>query len=307
MDVRSHSGQALVILLAFIASLVGGFLVVFSVGQTVNDKMKLQNAADAAAYSAAIWQARSLNYQAYLNRAIVANEVAIAQLVSLRSWSAYIGQTTRNVSRVASFVPPLAAPMRALAQGWSSVDRGIQASASPLEGGLSRWNVDVLSMAQAIAHQQAPIAAADLVTQVAQANDRRFEVAGATRLLQIRNAAQWQSSSRNVRSGEGGLNRFTALLMRSRDGFMSVAAGSFHPDRPCRFRGEVEPISSANTAGAVSTRSRCTSTSSRRTGVAGGMGVPLTAATAIARRGLTVAVCVAIHALPTGHQPADTA
>ena len=163
MGARSHSGQALVILLAFVASLVGGFLVVFSVGQTVNDKMKLQNAADAAAYSAAIWQARSLNYQAYLNRAIVANEVAIAQLVSLRSWSAYMGQTTRNVSRVASFVPPLAAPMRALAQGWTSVDRGIQASVSPLEGGLSRWNVDVLSMAQAIAHQQAPIAAADLV------------------------------------------------------------------------------------------------------------------------------------------------
>ena len=79
----------------------------FSVGQVINDKVRLVNAADAAAFSAAQWQARSLNYQAYLNRAIVANEVAIAQMVSLRSWSRYMDRTISNASRIGSFVPPI--------------------------------------------------------------------------------------------------------------------------------------------------------------------------------------------------------
>ena len=75
MHCRPHSGQALVIMLAFMAVLSGAFIMVFNSGQVVNDKIKLANAADAAAYSAALWEARSLNYQAYLNRAIVANEL----------------------------------------------------------------------------------------------------------------------------------------------------------------------------------------------------------------------------------------
>lgn len=220
MAARPHSGQALIVMLAFIAALVGGFLVVFGIGQTVNDKMKLMNAADAAAYSAAQWQARSLNYQAYLNRAIVANEVAIAQLVSLRSWSDYMDQTLRNGSRVASFVPPIAPALRSLERGWAAVDRAIQEVAGPLEGGLSRWNVDVLATAQAMAHQQAPIVAADLVEQVAHANEPRSQVYEASRLLQVRNAATWQHRfTARYQRGGGDLDRFATLLMDSRDGF----------------------------------------------------------------------------------------
>lgn len=47
--------------------------------------MQLQNAADAAAFGASTLEARSLNFAAYTNRAMVANEVAIGQLVGLLS------------------------------------------------------------------------------------------------------------------------------------------------------------------------------------------------------------------------------
>ena len=70
-------GQALVVALAFAAALVGAMLLVINVGQLINGKHRLLVAADAAAYSAAVWQARSLNYQAYLNRAVIANDAAI--------------------------------------------------------------------------------------------------------------------------------------------------------------------------------------------------------------------------------------
>src|SRR5687768_11185185 len=75
---RSQSGQALIAMFALLTGMLGGFVLLFNAGQVVNDKIRLTNATDAAAYSAAQWEARSLNYQAYLNRAIVANEVAIA-------------------------------------------------------------------------------------------------------------------------------------------------------------------------------------------------------------------------------------
>src|SRR5438094_561628 len=57
--------------------------------------MKLQNAADNAAYSAAVWEARYMNLDAYINRAMVANYDTMAMLLSLwsvaDSWDGFIG------------------------------------------------------------------------------------------------------------------------------------------------------------------------------------------------------------------------
>lgn len=217
---RPHSGQCSILLLALLASLVAAGAAAFGAGQLVNDKMRLVNAADAAAYSAAQWEARSLNFQSYLNRAIVANEVAIAQLVSLRSWSGYVATLTRNGATVAQWIPPLAGPVRALERGWQAVDSSLQAIAPGLEGAISTWNVDILANAQAVAHQQAAIVAADLVGEVARANEPRAQVTEATRLLQVRNAAEWQHRfTDRYRRGGGDLRRFVDLLMDSRDGF----------------------------------------------------------------------------------------
>jgi hypothetical protein len=57
----------------------------------VVEKTRAENAADAAAYSAALVQARALNFAAYTNRAIVANQVAIAQTLSLINYINYAG------------------------------------------------------------------------------------------------------------------------------------------------------------------------------------------------------------------------
>jgi Flp pilus assembly protein TadG len=220
MHSRSYSGQALVVMLAFMAVLSGAFIMVFNVGQVVNDKIKLTNAADAAAYSAALWEARSLNYQAYLNRAIVANEVATAQLVSLRSWSQYVGRVATNADRITRYIPPLAAPMRALAQGWGRVNAGVQQALPPIESALSVWNTRALVAAQSVAHQQALLAAEDLVRQVSVANEPRAQVSDATRILQVKNGETWQHRfTEKSQRGSSDLVRFRRLLMDSRDGF----------------------------------------------------------------------------------------
>lgn len=84
--VAGASGQALVPALLFLLIGCIGLYVAFNSFQMTSAKIKLQNTADAAAYSAAVLQARDYNFSAYTNRAMVANQVTAAQIVSLKSW-----------------------------------------------------------------------------------------------------------------------------------------------------------------------------------------------------------------------------
>lgn len=64
-------------------------LLVYNVGRLNLARTRLQNTADSAAYTGAVLVSRAYNFAAYSNRAMVANQVAIAQMVSLASWSRY--------------------------------------------------------------------------------------------------------------------------------------------------------------------------------------------------------------------------
>lgn len=85
---RQH-GQALIYGIFMLVSSLVGLFFLFNTGQLVSEKTKLVNTADAVAYSAGIMHARALNFDAYNNRALVANEVLVAQMVSLSSWVQY--------------------------------------------------------------------------------------------------------------------------------------------------------------------------------------------------------------------------
>lgn len=230
MELRAQSGQALVAMLAFIASMVAVLALVLDTGQVANDKIRLLDASDAAVLGAAQWQARALNYQAYLNRAIVANEVAIAQLVSLRAWSDYVATTTANASTVATFIPPIAAAVRALERAWAAIDRAIQSGAPPVEAALSRWNVDVLSTAQTLAHVQAPLAAAALAERIAHDNEPRARLDEASRAMQARNGNAWLNQfTKRYQRGGGDLARLATLLAGARDGFTATRNADLLP------------------------------------------------------------------------------
>jgi len=84
--IAKQSGQAMVFVYFFIGVVIIGLLVLFNSGQLTRQKMEVQNAADAAAYSAALLSARYMNYVAYTNRAMIANEVAIGQFSAFNSW-----------------------------------------------------------------------------------------------------------------------------------------------------------------------------------------------------------------------------
>src|SRR5450830_1699265 len=91
-------GQALLFVTVTALVMLLAMLTMFSMGQLTTEKMKLQNTADAAAYSAAIAQARDYNFSAYLNRGMIANDVAVAQLVGLASWGRNYDETFQTLT-----------------------------------------------------------------------------------------------------------------------------------------------------------------------------------------------------------------
>ncbi|MGR8946938.1 MAG: hypothetical protein ACU84Q_02760 [Gammaproteobacteria bacterium] len=82
-----QGGQAMVMTLIFGVVVIVAALVLYRSGQLTSDKMSMQNASDAMAYSASVVEARDLNFASYMNRAVIANEVAIGQAVGLASWA----------------------------------------------------------------------------------------------------------------------------------------------------------------------------------------------------------------------------
>jgi Putative Flp pilus-assembly TadE/G-like len=102
---RSHRGQAVVWFLATLAACCATLALVYNVGQVANKKEETTNAADAAALSGAMVEARMLNFQAYTNRAIISNEVTIAQLISIDSWIQYNYQLTNNIATYTAPIP----------------------------------------------------------------------------------------------------------------------------------------------------------------------------------------------------------
>ncbi len=124
LDRRKHRGQALVWFLAFIAASSAVLYGVYNVGQITSAKQKVVNATDASALAGANEQARLLNFMAYGNRAMIASDVMVAQMVSLDSWLRWLTQTSRN----ASYIPYIGYIFNGIYQMINPVEVGVSNS-----------------------------------------------------------------------------------------------------------------------------------------------------------------------------------
>ena len=90
-------GQALIYGIVILFGALAATFFLFNTGQLSAEKTKLVNTADAVAYSAGVMHARALNFDAYTNRALLANETTVAQLVSVSSWLEYSKEHSERV------------------------------------------------------------------------------------------------------------------------------------------------------------------------------------------------------------------
>ncbi len=242
---RTMGGQAMVLGLVMLLVLCVGTIILFDTGQTVNKKVQLVNAADAAAYSVAVQQARALNFVAYTNRARVANEVAIAQLIGLYSWMNQMHTTTivfEKTMNVLSAIPYVGAVFKALATVFKAAGQGlkiarrtfhatVQNVALPaldgLNGALARSatavldgvaRVDGVLVAREVVRRNAPdadlsgVGSGVLTSQLLTAKRSFIDT---HRIPRSRNGGATQGSATDRASAD----RFRNVVMQSRDPF----------------------------------------------------------------------------------------
>ena len=140
-------------------------IVMASTGNKFTERSRLVNAADAAAYSGAVWTARHLNFIAYTNRAMIANHVGAGHFVAYVSWIRYVEDVSTNLATVTSFIPAVNAATRAVEQ-FANVLRQL----AEVEAEIFVPGVDVLNrlyfVAQAEAHLSLIINSVDDVMQL---------------------------------------------------------------------------------------------------------------------------------------------
>jgi hypothetical protein len=211
----------MVLFLGFAAALTGVLLVAFNSGQISNAKMRAMNAADAAAYSGAVWEARSLNYQAYMNRAMIVNEVTIAQSVSLRSWISYLKEFVKNINKVGQFVPYVAQATLAIKNAITAIDTAVQSALPVVESGMRTLN-HVEHFTQKTMNDGALLAAREIATEVAAKNGAALSLSNEA--LWLPNGKKWLELTRTYKQKTTGVPgdgraRLKEVALNSRDGF----------------------------------------------------------------------------------------
>ncbi len=139
-----------------------------------NDKTKSLALADASAKSVATWYAQILNYDAYTNRAIAANEIMMAQAVTLAAWSQYVSTLSNNIGTLASVIPALA-PTATWVRETATLSYEMAAGAAMVEVPLRSAYTKALQSSQQVMHASAtPFAAQAMVNEVTWTADQRF-------------------------------------------------------------------------------------------------------------------------------------
>jgi Putative Flp pilus-assembly TadE/G-like len=252
--IRKQKGQSLLWVLGFMATMAATFAGVYSVGQTTSEKQKIVNAADAAAYTGAMVEARALNLTAYANRAEIANEVFIAQMVSMESWVAYFKQTINSFKSIANklkYIPYIGIVFQIIEGILQTIESMLNAAQTPLNKAvdLSILGVDkvyytaykaattiLYSPLMVVAAQQS---ADNVLKANAATHDGKIDtapVAFKTALLGADNAFEWNrgfklysKDGKDLGSATDGRRNAGEILKTSRDQFSTERKGSEIP------------------------------------------------------------------------------
>jgi hypothetical protein len=169
-----QNGQALVFGLCLLLLVALLIFFQFSAGQVSAAKLRIVNATDAAAYSVGIWRARAMNYYAYSNRAIIANEVAIAQAATMVSYGKYLERLTDNVDDVAQYIPYVGQVSEALKEVAYWVSQVTQVTAEGETAARSLYLHALAASQELMFAATHPVVLSRIAAEVARENDRRF-------------------------------------------------------------------------------------------------------------------------------------
>lgn len=119
-------GQTLILMVGVLLLVSMLLFAVTDMGKHARRQWYLQSVADNAAYSAAVGMSRQMNFLALTNRALIGNQVAIAQWVGLASYMSMLDRTADNLETVTSFIPYIGQITRVLSTILDRVEESYQ-------------------------------------------------------------------------------------------------------------------------------------------------------------------------------------
>ena len=174
---RLQRGHATMLTLILFAAVGLAGIGMYNTGRLTTEKVRLQTVADSASYSVSLVIARDMNFKAHTNRAMVANQVVVGQVVGLASWSKMLRNAGQNFSLVTDVLgaipyvgPFIRALGRALREGARVFDEVVTAVARvlvPVQEGL----IMAISEAQRAHHLLTAELARQAMTQVVSESD----------------------------------------------------------------------------------------------------------------------------------------
>lgn len=237
---RSQRGQALALAVVLLGTALLAVYAAFNVGQVASTKMRVMHAADNAAYSAADYQARILNYMAYTNRALITNHVTAAQAVTAVGYTEYQYTNTSNLCNFMCWVPFVGPAINALNQGMQYMKTGTSYGAQGVIYGVNAMNL-ALSLSQQAIWIGAEARMPSVVRQVARTNHPDAQVIDASLLRTVAEYLRWtklyRSESERWRFGRTVQNaRDTWTATRNNDGLQWLQRTLMGPNLIKDFR-----------------------------------------------------------------------
>ncbi|KPQ03756.1 MAG: Tad secretion system protein [Idiomarinaceae bacterium HL-53] len=196
-----------------IAGLVLGLIAITRLGFQSQQQLHTQAVANHAAEAVAILGARDLNFKSVTNRAMLANEVVVGQLMALQSWFLMAEDASERLALFTSWIPYVNGMTRGLSNAitqiktplLTAIDVGVQAQ---------HYLIRTLEQAQFIFHQASWTSALHTMEQLVEASDPSYRVRLFNHQTLINTPGLWLSFQRRARADE-----YATWVNDSRDPF----------------------------------------------------------------------------------------
>jgi hypothetical protein len=211
---KRERGQSALLAVVGLIILAIGMYTSYNLSRTVYEKIQLQNAADATAYSIATMEARTFNFIAFANRAQAANYVQMMEAQSLLSNATYLegvagytgdlfqsfGRFLRAAAKVWSYLKPLADMLMAAGRTAETAHGAMEPAVSAME----TWSTKFVQLQTTKNHALFAVSAMIALStalqvatggeEIAQMNDPNARYTWASWLLSGLNTASYASA-----------------------------------------------------------------------------------------------------------------
>lgn len=216
--IKTQRGQILPLGLALCTITLCLVYFLMNTGQEEFERLHASNIVDAAVFSGLSFQARSLNYMAYTNRAMIANQVTVGQIVSTASWLTYVSDTARTIGAVVGGIPLIGPILTASANSFSSATT-ILSQVMPILLTQTDMAIRTLQTSQALVYGTTTAEIPNFIHDIIKANDQRYELTSLGTLWLGTQVAQWAQFTRYMNSSQSREDQAT-LIRASTDAWI---------------------------------------------------------------------------------------